>query len=55
MKVYSKNYYIKGVGPIGGQKVTAAIDKALDNALATVNKKAVDFHKEVKEPKKKAE
>jgi len=55
MKVYSKNYHLKDIGTIGGQKVTAAIDKALDAALAKVGKKATDFHKEVKESKKKEE
>lgn len=52
MKVYSKNYHIKGIGTIGGKEVSAKIDAALDNALANVKKKAADFHSEVKAPKK---
>ena len=51
MKVYSKNYFLKGIGTIGGKKVSAAIDKQLDSALSKVGKKAADFHKEVKEEK----
>ena len=43
-KIYSKNYFIKDIGTIGGKDVTPAIDKALDAALSNVGKKAIDFH-----------
>jgi len=48
-KVYSKNYYIKDVGPIGGKPVDAATDKALNDALSEVKGKASDFHVSEKE------
>jgi hypothetical protein len=48
-KVYSKNYYIKNIGSIGGLPVDASIDKALDSALSNVKAKATDFHVSEKE------
>ena len=53
MAVYTKNFYIKGVGTIGGKEVTAAIDKVLDNALPA-GKKATDYHSQEPKPKKEA-
>ena len=54
MAVYSKNFYLKDFGKIGGKEVTAEIDKALDAALKGIGKKASDYHSEVKQKKAKA-
>ena len=54
MAVYTKNFYIKGIGTIGGKEVTASIDKVLDNALSPVGKKASDYHSQEPKPKKVA-
>jgi hypothetical protein len=42
--LYSKNYYLKGIGPIGGKPVSADIDAILNRSLSLVGKKATDFH-----------
>lgn len=52
MAVYTKNYYLKGFGCIGGLEVSAEIDRALNAALSKANKKASEYHSEA--PKKKA-
>lgn len=52
MNIYTKNFYVKQFGNIGGKEVTADIDRALNAALSAVHQKASDYHSE--KPKKKA-
>jgi hypothetical protein len=48
-KVYSKNYFVKDFGPIGGLEASAEIDKQLNEQLKDAKAKASDFHVSEKE------
>jgi len=48
-KVYSKNYYVKDFGAIGGMPVSTEIDKQLNEQLKDVKAKASDYHVTEKE------